>query len=276
MNFKNGSASFRQRWSLGLNPDDEFKKFRQRVISALDLSGAGVLFTSVREAKESLQMVSGDPERRHIYQLVLATKDISQLAEVLQNIFWAIQRASLDDRTLFPEFARLLREAIDISPIASIEFAQRGSSVSIYPAGAKLLDDGVISEPLAWLAAFPDVSRHFEAALVIYLKKDMGQYRYLLDNLRKSLEELLRGVLNNDKSLENQKDVLLAWLRERGMHAQVSNMYQSLLFGQFSIYQNDAVKHGDAWHQNEVEFMLYLTATFMRLLLVLSNAAKNP
>jgi hypothetical protein len=56
----------------------------------------------------------------------------------------------------------------------------------------------------------------------------------------------LRSVLGNRRPLEKQQDVLLPRLRERRIHQRVVNMYLDLL-KQFAAYQNDAVKHGDAW-----------------------------
>jgi hypothetical protein len=42
------------------------------------------------------------------------------------------------------------------------------------------------------------------------------------------------------------------------------------VFGEYRLYQNDAVKHGEAFSEKEIEFMIYLTGTFMRLLLQLA------
>lgn len=44
-------------------------------------------------------------------------------------------------------------------------------------------------------------------------------------------------------------------------------MYHDLLFGGFAQYQNAAVKHQeDQYTQAEVEFVLYATGTFLRLI----------
>lgn len=99
------------------------------------------------------------------------------------------------------------------------------------------------------------------------MEGDVGDYRSLFDNLRLALEQLLRQVLDNKKSLENQERELLKWIKARGAHQQVVNMYKQLLFGPYSRYQNDAVKHGEQYSEDEAEFMIYLTGIFMRLLL---------
>ena len=104
------------------------------------------------------------------------------------------------------------------------------------------------------------------------LEKNTSRYRNLLDELRFALEQLLKNVLANSKSLENQKPFILAWLKERGAHQQTINMFQTLLDG-YSRYQNVAVKHGEQYEEGDIEFMIYLTGTFMRLLLQLEQKA---
>jgi hypothetical protein len=48
-------------------------------------------------------------------------------------------------------------------------------------------------------------------------------------------------------------------------------MYHNLLLGGFAMYQNDAVKHGEKYAPHEIEFMIYLTGTFMKLLIEVSR-----
>lgn len=48
-------------------------------------------------------------------------------------------------------------------------------------------------------------------------------------------------------------------------------MYSDLL-NRFAEYQNDAVKHGANWSPVELEFIVYLTGAFMRLVLSLKDA----
>lgn len=62
-------------------------------------------------------------------------------------------------------------------------------------------------------------------------------------------------------------------MKSKGLHAHVTGMYHDLLFSHFTLYQNDAVKHGEKYSSPEIEFMIYLTGTFMRLLI---QASKQP
>ena len=152
--------------------------------------------------------------------------------------------------------------------LAAFRLSRHGDSVLLYPEGAKLLDDGV-NEVLEWLNAYPKARMHLENALKFYLNGETTQYRNLLDELRLGLEQLLRAVLKNRRSLENQKPYLNEWLKDKKVHKQLANLFATLLFGPYTLFQNDAVKHGDESNDQDAEFMIYLTATFMRFLLTL-------
>ena len=155
-----------------------------------------------------------------------------------------------------------------------IKVARRGNSVIVYPEGAKLLDEAAVNDVLAWLEDYPKVAKQFEQALTIYMSGEEKKYRNLLDNLRLSLELLLKEILKNKKSLENQKQEILKWLDGKNIHKQVINLYEKLIFGAYSKYQNEAVKHNEDYSENEIEFMIYLTGTFMRLVLKLARSEK--
>jgi hypothetical protein len=187
-----------------------------------------------------------------------------EVAEAVQCLLWTLETES---PSTFDYNCRKLQDALELSPTIMIRLARRGKTATLYPSGAKLLDEGVVEGNLAGLAHHPSVLKPFEDALKLYMAKDPKQYRSMLDSLRFALEQMVRVVLNNQKSLENQKEEFLRWLNSRGVHVQVGRMYHDLLFGGFAQYQNDAVKHQeDQYIQAEVEFVLYATGTFLRLI----------
>jgi hypothetical protein len=202
-------------------------------------------------------------------KVVRSAKDLFELVQILQFTLWTLARVAPD--TLEGCISDL-NDVFALSPTVSIRVARTGEGATIYPSGAALLDDALIRENLAWLQGHRDALNAFEQALSIYLSKDANKYRNLLDNLRFAVEQLLRDLMGNQKSLENQKDVLLPWMKSKGVHANVINMYHDLLFKHFAIYQNDAVKHGEKYSPQEIEFMIYLTGTFMRLLIEASRS----
>ncbi|OHD07574.1 hypothetical protein [Sphingopyxis sp. RIFCSPHIGHO2_12_FULL_65_19] len=125
----------------------------------------------------------------------------------------------------------------------------------------KELDVPLIEETRHWLHGYPKSLEKLEQAK---LKYDAGIFqRNLLDDLRLGLELLLKSVLENTKSLENQVPLIGAKLKERGASAQFTNMFQKLL-DLYGKYQNEYVKHDDNLPEEEVEFIFELTASFMK------------
>ncbi|MBD1931751.1 MULTISPECIES: hypothetical protein [Cyanophyceae] len=200
------------------------------------------------------------------YKAIQKADSLERLVTVLQHLFWLLEKHK---HGYLMKFAERIQEAVKLTPGSGFQVVISGKSITLYPLGAKLLDKGTVNDVLAWLENYPKVAKHFEQALKIYMDGDSGKYRNLLDNLRFAIEQLLKEVLGNKKSLENQQKELLNWLNKRGIHQEVVNLYNQLLFGQYCMYQNDAVKHSEAFSKDEIEFMIYLSGTFMRLLLQL-------
>jgi hypothetical protein len=209
-------------------------------------------------------------EQTALRKVLGGTKDLLVLVQALQFTLWSVDKVSPG---MLDGCVESLNEVFALSPTVLIHAARSSEGATIYPGGAALLDDTLIQENLVWLEDHPSTLKAFEQALGIYLSKDASKYRNLLDNLRFAVEQLLRDILGNQKSLENQKDTLLPWMKGKGLHAHVTGMYHDLLFKHFALYQNDAVKHGEKYSPQEIEFMIYLTGTFMRLLI---QASKQP
>lgn len=123
------------------------------------------------------------------------------------------------------------------------------------------LDVPLIDETRHWLHDHPKALALLEQAKLKYDAKVFQ--RSLIDDLRLGLELLLKSILGNSKSLENQIALIGPRLKERGASPQFTNMFQKLL-DFYSKYQNDYVKHDDAVPEEEVEFIFELTASFMK------------
>lgn len=206
----------------------------------------------------------------HIYECIDACQNIQELAKIIQFFFWAIETKYDETSNMISEIIKQIRKISLLTPSASFVVHRRDKQVTIYPSGDKFLDQGIIDYTLSGLENYPEVAEHFEKALEIYLHGTTSQYRNLLDDLRFALEQLLKKVLGNKKSLEKQNSDLGSWLKEKGLHTYVRELYQTLLI-HYQKYQNDAVKHNEAYSIDEVEFMIYLTGNFMRLLLQLER-----
>jgi hypothetical protein len=130
----------------------------------------------------------------------------------------------------------------------------------------------LISETSYWMEYFPKAKSRFEIAIKYY--QDGGDLRDSVDNLRLSLELLLKELLGNEKSLENQTSIISEYQELHGIGKQIRNTFQKVL-EYYTRFQNDRVKHDvDLNNVHEVEFIFGLTMIFIRML-VKSNSKYN-
>lgn len=108
---------------------------------------------------------------------------------------------------------------------------------------------------------YPDSLKQYQSALDKF-KGNIFE-RNLLDDLRLSLELLMKGILENEKSLENQLSDLGKFIQDRGGSKELGNMFQKLI-EYFSKYQNSYVKHNDNVIEEEIEFVFEITSSFMK------------
>lgn len=119
----------------------------------------------------------------------------------------------------------------------------------------------LIEETKHWLEGCPKALALYTQALEKY---DHGSFqRNLLDDLRLSLEHLLRGIFENTKSLENQLSFVGEFIKSNGGSSELSNMFVKLL-DYYAKYNNSYVKHNDAVIEEEIEFILEITSSFMK------------
>lgn len=119
----------------------------------------------------------------------------------------------------------------------------------------------LIDETKHWLNDYPDSLKQYQSALDKF-KGNIFE-RNLLDDLRLSLELLMKGILENEKSLENQLSDLGKFIQDRGGSKELGNMFQKLI-EYFSKYQNSYVKHNDNVIEEEIEFVFEITSSFMK------------
>jgi hypothetical protein len=130
------------------------------------------------------------------------------------------------------------------------------------------VNETLIEETRHWLQDFPDALSLYGQGLEKY---DHGAFsRNLLDDLRLALEKLLRTIFSNEKSLENQVPLVGSYIKDRGGSAELSNMFVKLI-DYYSKYQNSYVKHDDAVIEEEIEFILEITSSFMKHLVRLHS-----
>jgi hypothetical protein len=264
--------SVREFWAHWQHDPDltqEFIRFRTRMLEVADAIWDDY-FLRFESRRKRYAVVSGTAYSNYtifgssgLSKSLKEAKNVFEVAMATQYLLWTIETEA---NFGLADCCRKLQGAFELSPTIMIRLVQNGKNATLYPTGARILDEDLVESNLIWLARYPQALKPFEDALKIYMAKDPNQYRSMLDNLRFSVEQMLRIVLNNQKSLENQKEEFLRWLAKHGAHSQIVGMYSDLL-ARFAKYQNDAVKHDeDEYTPAEVEFVLYATGTFLRFI----------
>lgn len=140
-------------------------------------------------------------------------------------------------------------------------FLQLSSRYGALDTDVNQYDTALVEETTHWLSSYPDSLNLYNQALA---KKATKTYqRNLLDDLRLSLELLLKSIFGNDKSLENQMPSIGQLVTKANGTVEFCNMFKKLL-DYFCKYQNEHVKHDDDVAEIEIDFMIDLTSTFMK------------
>ena len=264
---------FRKRWNIQTNDEQRFDELHSRVLHTVN-SVLGRELSLRPDLSNEYLRITGQPPRFYVpggredlrttaaWKAVEGSKEVGDLVFHLESLF----HLSIHTTTL-ERLAAGLREDIRASGIPIALTSSHGTFL-FYRKGAQLLDDHVVNADLEWMFDYPKASAAFENALTHSTDPDKQQE--MLNWLRVSLEEFLRQLLGNKKSLENNKDALLKWMDDHGTNTETRNMMRDL-FLFYCSYQNNHVKHGDDWKPAEVDFILYLTATFIHLLVELGS-----
>jgi hypothetical protein len=130
------------------------------------------------------------------------------------------------------------------------------------------VNETLVQETRHWLEGYPEALSLYSQALEKY--EHGAFHRNLLDDLRLSLEKLLRVLFSNTKSLENQIQNVGQHIKDKGGSTELANMFVKLL-DYYAKYNNSYVKHDDAVIEEEIEFILEITSSFMKHLVRLSS-----
>ncbi|MDD4983547.1 MAG: hypothetical protein PHH82_01750 [Candidatus ainarchaeum sp.] len=168
---------------------------------------------------------------------------------------------------IYVDFFDLIIKSIKINGL-KISFVELADSIVLYPSEVKELDE-IMVQDIKWLTKYPESQKQFISALK-KLQETNKDERNILDDLRFSLEQLLKKILKNDKSLENQIESLGGYLKDKGVSVEIRELYTKLI-NYYCNYQNKNVKHNEKYYGEETRFILYLTGSFMYLVLSIEN-----
>lgn len=130
------------------------------------------------------------------------------------------------------------------------------------------LDDSIIVETQNSLNKFKKPLKLYTEALE---KFKNGIYeRNVLDDMRLSLELLVKELLNSNKTLENQIAPLGELLKNKGVNPEVRNSFNKMI-DFYTKYQNNYVKHNDLVNPNEMEWIISQTSGMINFLIKVAN-----
>jgi len=280
--------NFYKRWNIVYDEGRKFIDFKNRALSTID-EVLGELFLSdtniernflkliarhfphsksglFQDVNKFTEIVSQKKfENSAVYKVISGENDFVEFIKFLQVLFWSNLPSEVKERLYFSFKEDIKLSLLDIQ----IKRIKKDNAI-FYPKGAKLLDEKIVNDVLDWLVLYPKVQKSFKSALEKYQNKIFQ--RNLIDDLRLSLELLIRKLLNNNKNLENQEKFLAIYLKQKNIPKELINMYWKLI-NYYAKYQNNFAKHNDKVKvdSSEIEFILYLTGTFMRFLLTLRD-----
>ncbi len=174
---------------------------------------------------------------------------------------------SPEENCVQQNFVIEIAEALKVSGINAI-LCKIGTEYKFYSASEKFLDEKLVVDVLNFLSDYYEAKKQFTLALEDYLAGK--EERQIVDCLRLSLELFLKQFLGNDKSLEKQKPILGKYLAGKDVSVEIRNMYMQL-FDYYEKYNNNHAKHNNNVEYIEIDFLVYLTGSFLRFLIKVEN-----
>ncbi len=114
------------------------------------------------------------------------------------------------------------------------------------------------------LEVYPNIHKLYCNALE--KTKDEKFFRNSLDDFRLVLELLLKKILNNNKSLENQKNELGKFLKNKQTSVEIRNSFMAIL-DLFIKFQNENVKHNNNVKETDIKYIFNTTSTLIEYLI---------
>ncbi|MEI8270928.1 MAG: hypothetical protein WCG45_06200 [bacterium] len=152
----------------------------------------------------------------------------------------------------------------------SIKIALESSSINIgvnwkdglfYPSGDKFLDKELLEQSYDLLKDYPNEQKDIKNAIENYSAKSLYG---VVENCYLAIEGLSRKILNNNKTLIDNKNDLLAFIQ--------FSKYWNKILANYLFYANEyrrhASEHRHELKYNEVEAFLYLSCLLIRALIL--------
>lgn len=171
-----------------------------------------------------------------------------------------------------PEQFRIINELCSLPAMNNNEKVEE-LKIKLYSrygnlATEKISQTELVQKTKHWLSGHPQSLTQYESALSKY---EGGIFeRNTLDDMRLSFELLVKDLLKNGKSLENQIPGIGEMLKNSGASVELRNMVPQVI-RYYTDFQNNHVKHNDAVNSNEIEYIIELTSVVMKFLIKITG-----
>lgn len=162
-----------------------------------------------------------------------------------------------------------LFDALESCQIA-YEIVTDNDGLFIFPKGVPEFDSSLVSQPLAWLRAYPKAEIAWSKALRSYTDANAENASDIADKFRKTLETFFQEFFDGQKSLENYKADYGNYLKKKGVPKEISGNFETVLQA-YTNYMNSYAKHRDATSDKVLEYIMYQTGNIIRLLITLEQ-----
>ena len=176
-----------------------------------------------------------------------------------------------DDKTEKEKFKKYLFDSINTFKLDLVPVKDE-DGIFLLPKGAEDLNNALISEPLEWLQDYPKTRDTFIRALKQYSNGE--HVRDVADNFRKSLEAFFQEFLGNTKNLANNKTEIFKFLGAHNAEPEIVSMMQPLL-NSYDKLNNSAAKHNDKMDAKYLEFLMYQTGLFIRMIITVGKEEQH-
>jgi len=183
------------------------------------------------------------------------------------NFFLLAVAEYYDNSSIYDWLFDVMREDIIISGNLINIIRNNDGAIMIIPAGAKELDEPLVNDILNWLIDYPRARKNLISALEKYDAKNIKE---CLNLLYSSLEDFLQEFFENKKNLENQKQVIGDFLKEKRGIPEMQNLIIKM-YDYYALGMNEITRHGDKAIYEDIEYMLYQTGALIRILIQLDR-----
>lgn len=276
---------YREKLGIVFNDNDKFKYFKQKIFNVLNIISDDC-YSGCIDYDEYFNFCditgmplntnySADYHNRsrfeHCLSIIERTTILADFLAYYIALVNSVKTNKYSDRCWTrSKFSNLLCKTLEESHIP-FELAEDNNEYFVFPKGAKELDNALVSEPLDWLTDYPVAHKAFVKALKTYSEATEDNASDVADLFRKALETFFQEFFNTPKTLENLKSEYGTYMKSKGVPAEISGNFETLLQA-YTNFINNYAKHRDETSDTVLEYIMYQTGNIIRLLLTLKGA----